>query len=539
MTENVLTVKDLTKEFIRGIPVLKNISFSVKEGSSFGFLGKSGSGKSVLMQCIKGVEGYEPTYGSIIYDVSYCPNCYWVDRPSMAGEPCPRCSTKLDFIELDYWDKLKEQDRVALSLFDRVSLMPQRGFALYSEVSALENIMNELAVIGYPAEKRKERAVELLKQVKLGHRINHIARNLSGGEKQRVIFALSLAKNPILFLADEPTGTLDPITSEMVHNAIRDSISESNISFILTSHWPETVKILSNQAALLDYGDITVMGDPNEVYNTFLGQIEKMEIERKEGGEPVIKVEDVKKYYYTFDRGLTKAVDGVSVDIKDMEILGLVGLSGSGKTSLADMIMGIKSVTTGFIKVKINDEWVDMNIPGPEGRGTATPYMDILHQEYSLHEGEIVLENLVGGIRKDISEEEKLEIAYDVMRSVNFTDDEIDKILYMYPGELSEGERHRVSIAMSLVKQPKIVLLDEPTGTADPITRIEIAKGIRNARDQLGQTYMIISHDIDFIKIVADRAMYMRLGKIIDVGDPDYIVDLMIKTEKEALSKEV
>ncbi|BDC35337.1 methyl coenzyme M reductase system, component A2 [Candidatus Methanoliparum sp. LAM-1] len=539
MTENVLTVKDLTKEFIRGIPVLKNISFSVKEGSSFGFLGKSGSGKSVLMQCIKGVEGYEPTYGSIIYDVSYCPNCYWVDRPSMAGEPCPRCSTKLDFIELDYWDKLKEQDRVALSLFDRVSLMPQRGFALYSEVSALENIMNELAVIGYPAEKRKEHAVELLKQVRLGHRINHIARNLSGGEKQRVIFALSLAKNPILFLADEPTGTLDPITSEMVHNAIRDSISESNISFILTSHWPETVKILSNQAALLDYGDITVMGDPNEVYNTFLGQIEKMEIERKEGGEPVIKVEDVKKYYYTFDRGLTKAVDGVSVDIKDMEILGLVGLSGSGKTSLADMIMGIKSVTTGFIKVKINDEWVDMNIPGPEGRGTATPYMDILHQEYSLHEGEIVLENLVGGIRKDISEEEKLEIAYDVMRSVNFTDDEIDKILYMYPGELSEGERHRVSIAMSLVKQPKIVLLDEPTGTADPITRIEIAKGIRNARDQLGQTYMIISHDIDFIKIVADRAMYMRLGKIIDVGDPDYIVDLMIKTEKEALSKEV
>ncbi|RZN64249.1 MAG: methyl coenzyme M reductase system, component A2 [Candidatus Methanoliparum thermophilum] len=539
MTENVLTVKDLTKEFIRGIPVLKNISFSVKEGSSFGFLGKSGSGKSVLMQCIKGVEGYEPTYGSIIYDVSYCPNCYWVDRPSMAGEPCPRCSTKLDFIELDYWDRLKEQDRVALSLFNRVSLMPQRGFALYSEVSALENIMNELAVIGYPAEKRKERAVELLKQVKLGHRINHIARNLSGGEKQRVIFALSLAKNPILFLADEPTGTLDPITSEMVHNAIRDSISESNISFILTSHWPETVKILSNQAALLDYGDITVMGDPDEVYNTFLGQIEKMEVERKEGGEAVIKVEDVKKYYYTFDRGLTKAVDGVSIDIKDMEILGLVGLSGSGKTSLADMIMGIKPVTTGFIKVKINDELVDMRIPGPEGRGIATPYMDILHQEYSLHEGEIVLENLVGGIRKDISEEEKLEIAYDVMRSVNFTDDEIDKILYMYPGELSEGERHRVSIAMSLVKQPKIVLLDEPTGTADPITRIEIAKGIRNARDQLGQTYMIISHDIDFIKIVADRAMYMRLGKIIDVGDPDYIVDLMIKTEKEALSKEV
>jgi len=534
--KDILTVKGLTKEFIRGISILNDISFSVKEGESFGFLGKSGSGKSVLMQIIKGVEGYEPTYGSIIYDISYCPSCYWVDRPSMAGESCPRCSTKLDYIELDYWDGIKRQDRVALGLFDRVSLMPQRGFALYSEISALENVMKTLEAIGYPSEKRKARAIELLNQVRMGHRVNHIARNLSGGEKQRVIFALSLAKAPILFLADEPTGTLDPITSEMIHNVIKDSISKSNISFILTSHWPETVKILSNQAALLEYGNISLMGDPDEVYNTFLGQIEKMEIERKEGGEPIIQVEDVKKHYYTFDRGLTKAVDGVSINIKDGEILGLVGLSGSGKTSLADMIMGIKPVTSGSIKVRINNEWVDMKIPGPEGRGTATRYMDILHQEYSLHEGEIVLENLVGGVRKDISEEEKLEIAYDVMRSVNFTDDDIDKILYMYPGELSEGERHRVSIAMSLAKQPKIVLLDEPTGTADPITRMEIAKGIKNARDQLGQTYMIISHDIDFIKIVTDRAMYMREGKIVDVGDPDYIVDLMIKTEKANLA---
>ncbi|VUT24860.1 MAG: Trehalose/maltose import ATP-binding protein MalK [Candidatus Methanolliviera sp. GoM_oil] len=539
MVENFLTVKNLTKEFISGIPVVRDVSFDVKEGTSFGFLGKSGSGKSVLMQSIRGIEGYEPTYGNILFNIAYCPNCNHVEYPSMDGEPCPRCSTKMSSTEIDYWEGLKEQDMITLSLFDRIALMPQRGFALYSEISSLENITKVLENMGYSKEKAKERAIDLLTKVRLGHRIYHLGRNLSGGEKQRVIFSLCLARDPLLFLADEPTGTMDPITSDIVHNIIKDSISESNIAFVLTSHWPEAVRLLSDEAALLDYGEITAKGNPDDVYNAFVEKIEEMHTEKFEGGEPTVKCEHIKKYYYTFDRGLTKAVDDMTIDIKENEIFGLVGLSGSGKTSLADMIMGIKPVTVGSIKVRSGDEWIDMTVPGPDGRGIATPFMDILHQEYSMHEGEIVLENLIGGIRENIPDEEKLERAYDVMRAVNFSDDEIDKIIYMYPGELSEGERHRVSIAITLMKNPKIILLDEPTGTADPITRVEIAKGIRSARDRLKQTYLVISHDTDFIKMVCDRAMYVRHGQIVDIGDPEGMVDLMIKKETEALKKEI
>jgi ATPase components of various ABC-type transport systems, contain duplicated ATPase len=92
-----------------------------------------------------------------------------------------------------------------------------------------------------------------------------------------------LIRDPLLFLADEPTGTMDPITSDIVHEIIKESISESGISFVLTSHWPEAVKLLSDEAALLDYGEIIVKGNPDDVYNAFVERIEEMHVERFEG----------------------------------------------------------------------------------------------------------------------------------------------------------------------------------------------------------------------------------------------------------------
>ncbi|MEM1981972.1 MAG: ATP-binding cassette domain-containing protein, partial [Candidatus Hadarchaeales archaeon] len=244
-----------------------------------------------------------------------------------------------------------------------------------------------------------------------------------------------------------------------------------------------------------------------------------------------------RKWYYTFDRGLVKAVDGVDLEIYEGEVFGIVGLSGSGKTTLAHMIIGLKPVTQGKIVVRIGEEWIDMGIPGPDERGRATIHMDILHQEYTLHAGRIILENLIGVVTEPLPEEVKTQRAYEVLRAVNFTDPEIDYLLYKLPDQLSEGERHRVCIARSLMKKPKLVLLDEPTGTADPITRVEIAKSIRSARDALGQTYLIISHDIDFMKLACDRAMYMRHGRVQAIGDPDEIIDLMVRTERAALEE--
>ncbi len=537
MPEDFLIVRDLTKEFIPGLPVVRNISFTLQEAKTFGLLGKSGQGKSVIMQAIRGVPEYEPTTGEIIFRVAYCPSCHWVEYPSKAGESCPKCSTRMEFREVNYWEELHKQSLIGKSIHDRMAIMPQRGFSLYSEFPAVENIRRVLLSIGYPEAEVDLRAVELLSSVRLQHRLLHLGRDLSGGEKQRVIFAMCLARNPLLFLADEPTGTLDPITSVVVSDVIKEAVERDRISLLLTSHWPEAIKMLTEEAILIENGEMVMKGKSEDVYHAFMEKVEKLEVQRFKGTNPIVKCEGVRKWYYTFDRGLVKAVDGVDLEIYEGEVFGIVGLSGSGKTTLAHMIMGIKPVTQGKISVRIGEEWVDMGIPGPDERGRATVHMDILHQEYTLHAGRIILENLIGVVTEPLPEEVKTQRAYEVLRAVNFTDPEIDYLLYKFPDQLSEGERHRVCIARSLMKKPKLVLLDEPTGTADPITRVEIAKSIRSARDSLNQTYLIISHDIDFMKLACDRVAYMRHGKILAIGDPDEIIEMMVRTEREALQK--
>jgi methyl coenzyme M reductase system subunit A2 len=117
---------------------------------------------------------------------------------------------------------------------------------------------------------------------------------------------------------------------------------------------------------------------------------------------------------------------------------------------------------------------------------------------------------------------------------VNFTNKEIDSLIYKFPDNISEGERHRVAIARVLIKEPKIIILDEPTGTADPLTRMEIVRSIKNARDNLNQSYLIISHDIDFIKAVCDRAALMATGQLKSLGDPDSVIETFRDIESKA-----
>ena len=114
----------------------------------------------------------------------------------------------------------------------------------------------------------------------------------------------------------------------------------------------------------------------------------------------------------------------------------------------------------------------------------------------------------------------------------------LQKYLTKYPDELSGGERHRVALAQVLIKEPNIVILDEPTGTMDPITRIQVTDSIRTARDEMNQTFLIISHDMEFVLDVCDRASIMRGGKILKTGLPQSIVeDLTLKEKKKMLKK--
>ncbi|MBD3227368.1 MAG: methyl coenzyme M reductase system, component A2 [Candidatus Lokiarchaeota archaeon] len=533
MDKPFLVVRDLSVEFVRGEPAIKQISFEVEEGASFGILGKSGAGKSVLMNSIRGTKDHEPLTGKIIYNVAVCPNCNWIEYPSQAGKECEKCSSTLEFREIDYWEERKNLTEVSFSLYNRISIMFQRTFGIFGELPVITNIQKILKNINYPEKLINKRALQLLSDVRLGHRAMHLARDLSGGEKQRAVFAMCLARDPLLFIADEPSGTLDPVTAITVHDVMKNSVKEKGLTLLITSHWPKAVAELSESAILLDMGEMDSIGDSDEIAQQFLDKMEDVEIDRRTCTNPLIQINKCNKTYYTHDRGLVKAVNSVSFNVNEGEIFGLVGVSGAGKTSLVQMMIGEKKITQGKILVKIGEEWVNMSVPGPEERGRATKYMEILHQEYCLHPHLTILDNLIGAIEQQMPEEMKTKKAYDALRAVNFNNKEIDSLIYKFPDSISEGERHRIAIARVLIKEPKMVVLDEPTGTADPLTRLEIVQSIKKAREDLQQTYFIISHDIDFMKAVCDRCALMAQGIIEKIGDPDVVIDYFKELESK------
>jgi methyl coenzyme M reductase system subunit A2 len=415
--------------------------------------------------------------------------------------------------------------------------MLQRTFALYEDDTVIDNVLKSIS--GGEYDENTYFALDLLDMTQMSHRITHIARDLSGGEKQRVVLARQMAKRPMLFLADEPTGTLDPKTAELLHEALVDGVKDKGITMVITSHWPEVMKKLSDYVIWLEKGEIIEEGTPNEVVAKFMAQVPLPEkAEEFDVGGPIIEMKNVKKHYYSIERGVVKAVDGIDMVVDEGEIFGVVGLSGAGKTTLSRILFGLTEPSSGEIMVKLGENWIDMTQKGPLGRGRVTPYLGILHQEYSLYPHRNILGNLTEAISLELPAEfAKMKAAY-VLKAVGFDEEYAMTILSKNPDELSGGERHRVALAQVLIKEPNIVILDEPTGTMDPITRVQVTDSIIKAREELNQTFLIISHDMEFVLDVCDRAALMRGGKILQSGNPKDIVEELTPHEKENMLKD-
>jgi len=146
-----------------------------------------------------------------------------------------------------------------------------------------------------------------------------------------------------------------------------------------------------------------------------------------------------------------------------------------------------------------------------------------------------VQENLTDAIGLELPDEFARFKAQSVLTAAGFDEATIERTLSKYPDELSEGERHRVALAQVLIKEPIIVLLDEPSGTMDPITQQDVAKSIKNARNELGQTFVIISHDMGFVENTCDDAILMRNGKVVGRGKPSDVAKELTPEEKDEL----
>ncbi len=198
----MLQIKALKKSYTQGtqeVKIYDNLNFHVKKAQRVAIMGKSGSGKSTLLSLISGI--IKPNDGDILLD------------------------------NVSYKD-MKEED---INDFRATNIgFVFQNFHLVSYLNALENVMLPAKVCGI--KNAKEKAIELLESVGLGHRVDHLPSQLSGGEKQRVAIARALIHNPKVILADEPSGNLDEETGIAVMDKLFELIKKNNTTLILVTH---------------------------------------------------------------------------------------------------------------------------------------------------------------------------------------------------------------------------------------------------------------------------------------------------------------
>ncbi len=519
---------------IDGKKILKDINLDINEGESVAILGPGGSGKSTLLHTLRGINDFELTSGEITYHLSKC-ECGNLATPGKEGTPCRDCGKTMLPFSLRYPADTQTGDWNNFT--EKIALMLQRSFGVFIFITALENVMDSLRKVGCPDAKRIERATKLLEEVGLSHRAMETGLHLSGGEKQRLVLARQLAKFPILMLADDPTSTLDSGMSDVVLEAIKNVKEKYRMTTLFSTQSPELVGKLADRAVVLKGGEIVFDGSPADALSSYIKPLSSARKRNgSEVGEPLIQVRDVKKYFYSFRKGIVKAVEGVSLDIYRGEIFGIVGSSGSGKTTLVRIIAGMGSPAAysdictpggraslnyeGNVHIRYEDEWIDMKVVGTE-RGKVTSKIGMLHQEYVLSQEGNILYNLTGSEEPD---KKDLEMAINSLELVGFNREYAEEILKKTMYMMSEDEKHRCAMARILIKDPEIIVLDEPSESMDPIAKAHVVETIHNIREGTGKTFIVVSHDYDFVRHVCDRVARMTAGKISGIGSPDKIL---------------
>lgn len=221
-------------------------------------------------------------------------------------------------------------------------------------------------------------------------------------------------------------------------------------------------------------------------------------------------------------KGVVKAVDNVSLTIREGEILGLVGESGCGKTTLSRTIMQIIRPTSGRIILEGQELSA---LSDSEIRHQRINFQMVFQDPYaSLNPRMTVFDALAEAIRTrhpEVRGEALRQRVIDLLRLVGLNPSQMKK----YPHEFSGGQRQRVAIARALAPEPKLIIADEPVSALDVSIQSQILNLLKKLRDEMGLTMIFVSHDLSVVRYIADRIAVMYLGKIIELGDSETIVD--------------
>ena len=243
-------------------------------------------------------------------------------------------------------------------------------------------------------------------------------------------------------------------------------------------------------------------------------------------GKPMIELDGLKKYF-SISKGLlkqdvkhVKAVDDISLTINQGEIVGLVGESGSGKTTLARVILNLTKKTGGNISIN----GIDLSKASRAEMKQLRSDVAVVFQDPASNlnprqtvESSIMRPMIIHGVPKNEAKKK----AKEVLEMVKMD----ERYLESYPHQLSGGQLQRIAIARALALNPKIMILDEPTSALDISVQAQILNLLLDLQEEMGLTYLVITHDLNVIKYISDRIAVMYLGRLVEFGPTEMITE--------------
>jgi nitrate/nitrite transport system ATP-binding protein len=534
----LLELKNVSKTYGEGTartPVLNNINLQIREGEFIAIVGFSGSGKTTLISTIAGL--IQADGGEVLKQ----------GKPITAPGP----------------------DRGVV--FQNYSLMP--WLTVYENVALAVNEIYK----DWPADKRKAHTEKYVRMVNLGAAMNKKPAELSGGMRQRVNVARALAANPDILLLDEPLSALDALTRGMLQDEILQIWEQEKKTVILITNDVDEAIYMADRVIPLNPGPNATFGpdfivdierprnrtelNHNETFkhcraditqyllaigmeSTGTGNQEKKALPdvhpntsndwqldrtalqsiQQTPERPrlrYLEFSQVTKTYPTPDgNSSVNVVEGFDLKVKKGEFISIIGHSGCGKSTVLSMAAGLTDISGGAIFLD-NREVV-----------TAGPDRGIVFQAPSLFPWLTAFENVMLGVDKvypHATKSERIDIVEYYLARVGLAD-----AMRKKANDLSNGMKQRVGIARAFALSPKLLLLDEPFGMLDSLTRWELQEVLMEVWERTHVTALIVTHDVDEAILLADRVIMMTNGPQAKIGKIETI-DLPRPRSRKAL----
>ena len=397
-------------------------------------------------------------------------------------------------------------------------------------------------------QEAKTRAIELITMVEIPNpeaSFNKYPHQLSGGQRQRAMIAQSLACDPGLLVADEPTTALDVTVQAEILDLIRNLRDKLNSAILLITHDMGVVADLADHILVMKDGLTVEYGTSDQIFNRperpytqeLLAAVPKLgSVAVREllpeliGLPPVLKLQNVSIEYPKRGRvPAFRAVTDFSLEIFPGEIVGLVGESGSGKTTVGRAAIGLLPTVEGKIEIVGRD----ITKPTAQELREIRRFTGIVFQDPGsslnprLPIGESIGEPLLlSGDAKGKELDRRVE---DLLDSVELPKSYRNR----YPHELSGGQRQRVGIARALALTPSLLIADEPTSALDVSVQARFLDLLQNLQDKLKFACLFITHDLAVVDILSHRIAVMQDGRLVEVGTRDQI----LKNPREEYTK--